>query len=622
MSNKQALLDCTFGWGKTCHLYADSIEIAGKSYNLEDLTAIRPTFRTILGVPSARLELYFGPQRLVLRGIPDQETARLMVAHLRPYCTAEPCAVRARSRTGKTRSVAREQARAWERSTKLPAISVSPAGNARDNAETLKHPIRCGDGASGLSFDDLAPAPLFTEDESFCAQGTPSETSEQESEVSLPLRDDEWPLAHSRSLHTPRFQPPLRSVHLVPPGQKVQDTCSLPVPAVKSSVLPVIHVPVRLQPGECAHYSIGASLCSDRISGSDRAPYPPLDHGLLILTNRRIFYIGKRSQLILAYTHLWYVSLLHNAIALHIEQQFRRIIIELEHPQEWASRIEQLSFIARRARPRPELPTLLMTALPGLSPSSLDATTFKRPAIKAPVPRQQEASPVGTSDASSPSEQVEPKIVEAQTISLAEQPAQDCADMKTQDFPLLPERTARADQKEASRSEPAPETPRRMAIADARTQDLPRTGDLAEAATQDFPQTGDLAEAATQDFRPAGELEDITTQELLPLPAEKGETPAGRSGDVEAATSTLSKPALPCSWDEQNCEEVDTLPLHEKTTDELEDEEPTLSLRAQRPARVRLRVQDSPVSDKLPDIEVTPRCLSQVREARKVPYKK
>lgn len=612
MSNEQALLDCTFGWGKTCHLYADSIEIAGKSYNLEDLTAIRPTYRTVLGVPSARLELYFGLQRLVLRGIPDQETARLLVARLQPYCTAEPHAVRARSRTGKARGVAREQARRWERSTKLPAIPVSPAESAGvgDASEgSLKPPIRSEDMSSALSFDDFAPS--SAENEAFGAASSLSDNAEQESDVPPPGQDDVWRLADARPLHTPRFQPPLRSIHLIPPGQKLQDIHSLPIPAIKSSVLPVIHVPVRLQPGECAHYSIGASLCSDRISGSDRAPYPPLDHGLLILTNRRIFYIGKRSQLVLAYTHLWYVSLLHNAIALHIEQQFRRIIIELEHPQEWASRIEQLSFIARRARPRPELPTLLMAALPGIPPSSLNAATLKRPAVKASAPKPPQESAADQARAPLPPEQIEPGIVEAQTIVLAEHSAPDCSDLKTQEFPLLPEQATCAGQEATSGPEPesAPAALQQAALADARTQDLPRPGDLAEAATQEF--------------EPADELGDIATQELLPLAAAREETAPERGKDAEVTTSKLCDPARPSPWDEEDCEEIDTLPLREKTTDELEDEEAqTISLRNQRPARARLRAQDTPVSDGLPEIEVTPRCLSQIREARRPPYKR
>src|SRR5215472_3135224 len=89
MSNKAVLLNCTFGWGKTCRLYEDSIEIAGTPYKLCDLTSIHPTYRNILGIPSARVELSFGLRRLVLRGIADLETARRMVSHLITYCSAQ-----------------------------------------------------------------------------------------------------------------------------------------------------------------------------------------------------------------------------------------------------------------------------------------------------------------------------------------------------------------------------------------------------------------------------------------------------------------------------------------------------------------------------------------------------
>lgn len=518
MSNEQALLDCAFGWGKTCHLYANSLEVAGKTYRLQELTAIRPTYRTILGVSSARLELSFGLQRLVLRGIPDQAIARMMVAHLQPYCRAESRVARVRPRagSGRARSAAREQARTWERSNRLPALPRSLAGKAGVCEAPGAHA-----GSAAPSFDICAQRSPNAGDVAPGASAKPAPL-EPVFDPLLAVRADGWPLAHACPLHTPRFQPPLRSVRLVSPTQKVQDTCSLPVPAVRSSVLPVIHVPVRLQPGECAHYSIGASLCSDRISGSDRAPYPPLDHGLLILTNRRIFYLGRRSQLILAYTHLWYVSLLHNAIALHIEQQFRRIIIELEHPQEWASRIEQLSFIARRTRPRPDLPTLLMAALPGLSASSLDAATLKRPALKAPraQPGVEATEPIKEDSNQAP------------TIAPVEKMGWDCAAAKTRDLPLF--------------------------AAEIRTQDLPRTGDLADVATQEF--------------GPSKEVEDIATLHLRPPAA------AGEEGEV--TTSPLSSAMVADPWLQEGHAEVDTMPLLAQTTDELAGaEEQTLSLR-------------------------------------------
>ncbi|HEY1353192.1 MAG TPA: hypothetical protein VGF67_26565 [Ktedonobacteraceae bacterium] len=560
MSNdKQALLDCTFGWGKTCRLYADSLEIAGKTYHLQELTVLRPTYRSILGVPSARIELCFGRQRLVLRGIGDQETARLLVAHLQMYCVPESRAARVRLRAGRARMAAREQARAWERSTKHPTFLDSCA--ATNSAEQA-----APETGEACASDAFAADPLSAEDVVSLARGLSAVSSELVCDPLLAVRADGWPLAHTRPLHTPRFQPPLRSVHLVPPDQKVQDTCSLPVPTVRSGILPVIRVPVRLQPGECAHYSIGAALCSDRISGSDRAPYPPLDHGLLILTNRRIFYIGKRSQLILAYTHLWYVSLLHNAIALHIEQQFRRIIIELEHPQEWAGRIEQLSCLARRTRPRSDLPTLLLAALPGLSSSVFDTATLKWPAIQVPGP------PV------SPAQQA----AECTKAPIASQPAEevwDCTAVPTRELSPLSGQEQRVEELTAEGSG-------LLTCAQARTQELP--------------QTADPAEAATRECWPARDREEITTRELA-------------AGEREGVRDICCADAL-ADWHEEDRAGGDTVPLSEKTGAVADEGEQTIPLRDRRCTRAGERVRRARTP--APESEITPRRLSQAREPR------
>src|SRR5258707_2337231 len=135
--------------------------------------------------------------------------------------------------------------------------------------------------------------------------------------------------------------------------------------------------------------------------------------------------MGKRCQFTLAYTNLWYVSLLHSAIALHMEGQFGLIIMELEHPQEWPSRIELLAFIARRARPEP--PTLAVAAIPGLN------MTAKRPVVKPasvkhPLPLDIATVPLLTEQAAS-------KLVEAETIDLSAALIQACADHQTLDFP-------------------------------------------------------------------------------------------------------------------------------------------------------------------------------------------
>lgn len=533
MSSKQALLKCRFSWRKTCLLYHDSIEISGKSYNLNDLTYIHPTYRTLFGIPSARLELCFGLHRLTLRGIPDREIVRQMVAHLLPYAKQadpDPLLRRGQSHSNRTREAVRAQARAWERTSKIPAIpnsseqvapidtaTVSEQGEKENGTATIAPLPSFTDAAhafddfldlseqptshipasllpisrppisqklvvsSSLSEQPVSPLPIASsplpeqpvsqkpaatspEIEQAALHSSTGSLDELEEPI-LPSSSDALPLPEhstlqnlspvskpphettpdrlecssvpiaspievvptsrepssrpgalrpSRPLHIPRLQPPLRAIQLVQPEKKMLEACSMPVPAFKSSVLPIIHVPVRLQPGECAHYSIGAALCSDRLAGSERAPYPPLDHGLLILTNQRIFYLGKRSQLILAYTHLWYVSLLYNAIALHIEGQFRRIIMEVEHPEEWASRIEQLAFIARRAKAH-SAQSATTFVLPGLKPSSVLPVTLKRPALK--VPEDCEVPPTSTAASTARHDSdVARQIVEASTV--------------------------------------------------------------------------------------------------------------------------------------------------------------------------------------------------------------
>ncbi len=417
MSNARALLDCTFGWGRTCRLYEDSIEVAGKAYNLHDLTSIQPTYRKLFGIPSASLELSFGLQRLTLRGIPEPDKVRLIVSHLLTYCSLQMEPERHSSRSPQARDLARAQARAWERTHKLPIVAHSPRKALMDEVfmegelelETLRIPVSLQPAPVEPTPDHDEPILSLDSDE--LLEELPHASEQPTTTLISTMLEQSVPEIYPPSPQSslmPRLQPPLRSVHLVHPQHRALDSCSMPaMPVLKSSALPIIHVPVRLQPGECAHYSIGATLCSDRAISSSQTSFQPLDYGLLILTNRRIFYVGKRCQLVLPYIHLWYVSLLHTAIALHIEGQFRRIIIEVDHAQEWASRIDQLAFVARRA-------SLAPARLPVSNASELGmGITFKRQALKAPF-RRKEAF-----DYEQPMPRAQ-KIVDASTISLDE----------------------------------------------------------------------------------------------------------------------------------------------------------------------------------------------------------
>lgn len=579
MSNEQALLNCTFGWGKTCSLYDDSIEIAGKSYDLRDLTSIHPSYRSFFGVSSARLELSFGLHRLVLRGIADLETAHQIVSHLQPYCSTAPQVAHTRLKSSRGRTLARAQAKAWERTNKLPAVLNASSGSASRATETpgaSQHvPAPAQESTfveepptdEPLSLAALPKAPLT--DRSL----TPGETLEAFVRIAHNLSTYASPLPTMlwQPPHTPRLQPPLHSIHLIPPHQKF-DSCSMPVPVVKSSVLPVIHVPVRLQYGEYAHYSIGAALCSDRISRAVGATYPPVDQGLLILTNRRVLYLGKRCQFTLAYTHLWYVSLLRSAIALHIERQFRRIIIELEHPREWASRVELLSFIARRSRPRPEAPTLAVPTLP-----NLDATAKHR-ARRSLVAQE----PTLADNPTLPllSERIESKIVEATTSEIDEPAAQACADYTTLDLPATEEAETAA-----------------VSVTDqpANASELPE-----DVPTQELSARSDVTTLVTQEITPA---EDALTQEFA------------SSSEEDAPTQETTAPALleDAPTQEMRCQTVEAGTTMRAFVLVDEDDEQTIHLRERRLCQVQTISLRGRTANRPSPLAINPRALRRRR---------
>jgi hypothetical protein len=514
-----------------------------------------------------------------------------MVAHLQPYCSTAPQAAHSRRRSSRSRHLAQAQARAWERTNKLPIIPRSPGASSLSTCSaTLAGRDETTARASGfaeelptdqaLTLDAVPRAPI--EDTSL----TPGETLEAFAQLAnnLSTYSDPLPTRLWQPPHTPRFHPPLHSVHLIHPNQKF-DSGSMPVPALKSSVLPIIHVPVRLQHGECAHYSIGATLCSDRIASAARATYPPLDNGLMILTNRRVLYVGKRCKFTLAYTHLWYVSLLHSAVALHIEGQFRRIIIELEHPQEWASRIELLSFIARRGRQEP--PTLAVAAVPGLH------MTAKRQAIKPPAMKKQALAENPTVPLLA--RRATARIVEAETIDLDEQPAQ-------------------ADEKQPAREAPAPlelirsNTPRSADIVQQPTQEFapgqPPSADVAQQPTREFAlaelPSDDIAQSPTQEFvlpqPPSGDIAQKPTQEvaLIEKSPDIAQSPTQEFALIEKSSNIAQSPTQEFVLTEKSSD------IAQSPTQEFEsigrkytpDEVPTQTMRPARGEIAQLSTQE------------------------------
>ena len=99
-------------------------------------------------------------------------------------------------------------------------------------------------------------------------------------------------------------------------------------------VLPQVYVPTRLLSDECAHYCTNATLCEEPLSGTKQPGYRAKDQGMLILTDRRMIYIGRRRQLVLDYSRLLHVSRLQGAIAVLSESWAKWELFEIRFPLE------------------------------------------------------------------------------------------------------------------------------------------------------------------------------------------------------------------------------------------------------------------------------------------------
>lgn len=118
--------------------------------------------------------------------------------------------------------------------------------------------------------------------------------------------------------------------------------------------LPQIYVPTRLLAGEYAHYCTDATLREEPLPGSMQPGYQIKDQGMLILTSRRMMYIGRRRQLVLSYNHLLHISHLQGAIAILSETWSRREIFEMRLPLECTMYLEAILLRYRQQNIHPQ----------------------------------------------------------------------------------------------------------------------------------------------------------------------------------------------------------------------------------------------------------------------------
>ena len=216
--------------------------VDGRHYLLQELLDVHCTCRTVLGVPSASLELHFKSKKMTLRGIAVIDDAHRVVEYVSPWC-------------------------------KSPDATFH---------ERVTRPVE-----------------------------TPSPQEAGRGPWTRKEKNWRWPETEKRYAQV--------------------------------ETMPIVPVPVRLARGEGAHYSTPATLCGEHIQETWRSTYPAQDHGMLILTDRRIIYIGRKSQLVLDYARLLHVSRLRGAIAFEAEHWQKRVIFAVSRPDECAACVETIA---------------------------------------------------------------------------------------------------------------------------------------------------------------------------------------------------------------------------------------------------------------------------------------
>jgi hypothetical protein len=281
---KPPLAECAFGWGKMFRLYPDYLDINGTHYPLDELTHVHPVYQHVMGISSVRLELSFAKQQVVLRGIAALGEAQKALEYLNSHLLA---------------------------------------GDDAQNGEGAAH-----------------QAAWTTAEQQF--------EPEQASQGDLYLREQaQAPTAKIAAPNWQRFRQDQRERRL----KRIQIARSLReygfdvdklAQRLNEDALPDISVPVRLLPGEHAHYSADATLCGEPVGNALRYVYPARDHGTLILTNKRLVYIGRTSQIVLDYRRLSHVSRLRGAIALQADHWYRREIFEVRRALECIMHLESI----------------------------------------------------------------------------------------------------------------------------------------------------------------------------------------------------------------------------------------------------------------------------------------
>lgn len=278
------LVEFKYGWGQVVRLYREHLDVNGTYYVLSDLMYIRPVYRHTLGIASVRLELRFRQDIVVLRGIVMVEAAREMMRYL------EHRHVGVINAQGQVFRPSPEVA--IVNTASLPAVRVPPQQPFPDSIVVQSH--------------------------------VPT------------LPDIPYAVQQGQDMRVRKLR---RSIAERARKEHGFDVEKLAL-RLKEEPLPVIDIPLRLLPGEYAHYSVAATWCGDPLPASSYYRYRVKDQGMLTLSNLRMIYLGRKSQIVLGYHRLIQASRVQGALVLRAEQWNQQEIFEVELPLECTMYLE------------------------------------------------------------------------------------------------------------------------------------------------------------------------------------------------------------------------------------------------------------------------------------------
>ncbi len=291
------IIECVYGWGQVMRLYDDHLDIDGASYVLADLIAVHPIYYHIVGVSSARLDLCFKQKKVILRGIAATEIAQRTASYLNAFC------------------------RLQTPETEIPVVNKSRVDQPQ---WFMGAPQEKRQTDEVLHVRKVQQASCVTEYNRVTEEG-----SREERKKAPLFKMPRWQLIgqEQRQRRMKRIQAErARREH----GFDVEQLAL----CLQAPTLPRVYVPTRLLNGECAHYYTHATLCEEPFPGAKQPVYRAKDQGMLILTDKRMIYLGRRRQLVLDYSRLLHISRLQGAIAVMSESWTQRELFEMRFPLE------------------------------------------------------------------------------------------------------------------------------------------------------------------------------------------------------------------------------------------------------------------------------------------------